>query len=65
LFHTAGRGATGLALASALFLAPTATVRAQEDGQQTVLDTEVTEILHKEADPIFIAAGLDHCGALV
>ncbi len=59
LFHTAGRGATGLALASALFLAPTATVRAQEDGQQTVLDTEVTEILHKEADPIFIAAGLD------
>jgi predicted Zn-dependent protease len=59
LYQAAGRGAIGAALASSIFLAPAATVRAQEDGQQTVLDTEVTEILHKECDPIFLAAGLD------
>jgi predicted Zn-dependent protease len=35
--------------------------RAQDDGDtETILrDTEIEEILHKESDPVFIAAGLD------
>jgi predicted Zn-dependent protease len=59
LYQAAGRGAIAVALASSIFLAPAATVNAQVDGQDTVLDTEVNEILHKECDPIIIAAGLD------
>jgi len=58
LYEAAGRGAIGVALASSIFLTPAATVQAQDDNQ-TVLDTEVNEILHKECDPIFLAAGLD------
>jgi predicted Zn-dependent protease len=59
LYQAAGRTAMAAALASSICLAPTATVQAQADDQQTVLDTEVNEILHKECDPIFLAAGLD------
>src|SRR5665213_2893302 len=35
--------------------------RAQEDGDSTSLirDTEIEEILHEDADPIFIAAGIN------
>ncbi len=34
--------------------------RAQDDDSETILrDTEIEEILHKDADPVFIAAGLD------
>jgi predicted Zn-dependent protease len=46
-----------LAVANSLY-APVA--RAQDDDQETLIrDTEVEEILHLEADPIYIAAGLD------
>ena len=34
-------------------------VRAQEDSVSVIRDTEVEEILHQDADPIFAAAGLD------
>jgi predicted Zn-dependent protease len=33
--------------------------RAQEAAPSLILDTEIEEILHQEADPIFVAAGLD------
>jgi len=47
------------ALALASLYAPVA--RAQDDGDsETILrDTEIEEILHKDADPVFVAAGLD------
>ena len=38
----------------------TPVARAQSDDAETMLrDTEIEEILHKDADPVFIAAGLD------
>ena len=46
-------------LSAASLLAPAA--RAQEDSSQMSLirDTEIEEILHREADPIFLAAGIN------
>jgi len=51
--------AAGMALLAALSLyAPVA--RAQDDDSETILrDTEIEEILHRDADPVFIASGLD------
>ena len=38
----------------------TPVARAQTDDAETILrDTEIEEILHKDSDPIFVAAGLD------
>ena len=47
-----------LAMISAL-LAPISAARAQDAPIQLIRDTEVEEILHKDADPIFRAAGID------
>jgi predicted Zn-dependent protease len=49
------------AIAVALLLAtPPPPVRAQAEGGVSIIrDTEIEAILHEEADPIFIAAGLD------
>jgi predicted Zn-dependent protease len=48
-----------MALLSALSLY-TPVARAQSDDTETILrDTEIEEILHQDADPIFVAAGLD------
>ena len=33
--------------------------RAQDGPPSLILDTEIEDILHQEADPIFLAAGLD------
>jgi predicted Zn-dependent protease len=49
---------TGLAFVAALSAA--APALAQADGQVSIVrDTEIEAILHQEADPIFVAAGLD------
>ncbi len=46
--------------AVAMVLAPATPVRAQEEPPVSLIrDTEIEAILHHEADPIFIAAGLD------
>ena len=46
---------------AALYAPVTAPIaQAQDQDSQTILrDTEIEEILHKEADPVFVAAGLD------
>ena len=50
-------GAAALLAAVSLY-APVA--RAQDDGQESIIrDTEIEEILHQDADPIFLAAGID------
>ncbi|MGH7022975.1 MAG: M48 family metalloprotease [Caulobacteraceae bacterium] len=49
----------GLGLVLALAGAPLMRVFAQDAPVSIVRDTEIEEILHQEADPIFIAAGLD------
>jgi predicted Zn-dependent protease len=48
---------SALALLAAT-LAPTAPAQAQ-DGPSLIRDTEIEEILHRDADPLFAAAGLD------
>jgi predicted Zn-dependent protease len=58
LYRSVGRAAVIAATASSVLLAPAAT-QAQDEAPTTVLDTEISAILHKECDPIFIAAGLD------
>ena len=45
-----------------MLMAPVARLNAQESDSgvgDTILDTEINEILHKEFDPVFAAAGLD------
>jgi predicted Zn-dependent protease len=60
LYRGVGRAAMFAAVASSVLLVPATTVQAQQDdAQTTVLDTEINDILHKECDPIFVAAGLD------
>jgi predicted Zn-dependent protease len=47
-------------LGAALLLTPTARAMAQDQGGVSIIrDTEIEEILHEDADPIFVAAGLD------
>jgi predicted Zn-dependent protease len=56
------RAATAVALAAvaAMLFAPAGPARAQADGGVSIIrDTEIEEILHQDADPIFVAAGLD------
>jgi predicted Zn-dependent protease len=50
-------GAGALAAAAVTPLASVA--QAQDAPPRTIEDTEIDEILHKECDPVFIAAGLD------
>jgi len=45
-------------LCVSLLLRPDA-VRAQDAGETLIRDTEIEEILHKDADPILVAAGID------
>jgi predicted Zn-dependent protease len=50
----------GRAVMAAAILLPTAPSFAQQEpGVSIIRDTEIEEILHHEADPIFVAAGLD------
>ncbi|HEY7851920.1 MAG TPA: M48 family metalloprotease [Caulobacteraceae bacterium] len=50
----------GVLAALALAAAPLAPATAQSNGGVSIVrDTEIEEILHQEADPIFVAAGLD------
>jgi predicted Zn-dependent protease len=54
------RSAAGSLALAALLAAPALPVRAQDQtGVSIVRDTEIEEILHEDADPIFAAAGLD------
>ena len=55
--RTTGSALSALALLAAVF-APVAPARAQ-DGPSLIRDTEIEEILHRDADPIYAAAGLD------
>ena len=60
--HRLVHGAASLSAAGMVLATPAAGVHAQEGGNhepQTILDTEITEILHQECDPVFKAAGLD------
>lgn len=53
-----GVAVASLALTTGL-LAPATAVHAQDQPPSFIRDTEVEEILHEDADPIFVAAGLD------
>jgi predicted Zn-dependent protease len=58
--RSVGRAAMSAAAASSVLLAPVSVVRADtSEAPSTILDTEITDILHKECDPVFAAAGLD------
>ena len=59
--RAASHAVLSLGVAGGLLLAPVAAADAQEgpSQDQTVLDTEINDILHKEFDPVFAAAGLD------
>jgi predicted Zn-dependent protease len=49
-----------MALLAALSLyGPVAWAQSEDDSETILRDTEIEEILHQDADPIFIAAGLD------
>lgn len=56
-----GKLATGAAalLAVLSLYAPAARAQDDEDSASIIRDTEIEEILHQDADPIFAAAGLD------
>lgn len=54
-FRTAGL----LAALSATFVTSVAPAHAQQRGPTLLRDTEIEEILHREADPLFAAAGLN------
>jgi len=51
--------ASGLALALALAGAAPAFAQSDDQPVSIVRDTEIEAILHQEADPIFVAAGID------
>ena len=61
--HGVAHAALSLVCASAMLAAPLAQAQSNMDSssedQQPVLDTEMNDILHKEFDPVFKAAGLD------
>lgn len=56
--RSASRIVLGLALAVSLIVRP-GLAAAQEQGETLIRDTEIEEILHKDAAPIFQAAGID------
>ena len=51
--------ATGMALVTALSLYAPVAVAQDSDSVTILRDTEIEEILHRDADPVFIASGLD------
>ena len=54
--------ASSLSVAGALLFAPVGAANAQQgetSPSEVVLDTEINDILHKEFDPVFLAAGLN------
>ena len=55
---TFGAGLSALALLTAV-MAPISAAHAQDGGISLIRDTEIEEILHRDADPIYAAAGLD------
>jgi predicted Zn-dependent protease len=55
---SASRQALTAALTLSLVLSPVAAA-AQAPGESLIRDTEIEEILHRDADPIFVAAGID------
>jgi predicted Zn-dependent protease len=57
LGRSTGSALSALALLTAV-LAPVAPAQAQE-GPSLIRDTEIEEILHRDADPLYAAAGLD------
>lgn len=57
VFRHAALGAG--ALATAMVLPLSSVANAQETQPRTIEDTEINDILHRECDPIFAAAGLD------
>ena len=57
--RTTSRFALTLALAASLVLRPGLAAAQQAGGESLIRDTEIEEILHKDADPIFRAAGFD------
>lgn len=56
--RSVSRFALAAVLGSSLAIHP-APARAQDDGVSLIRDTEIEEILHRDADPILIAAGMD------
>jgi len=56
-----GLGRIAATMSMAMMLTwPAAPARAQDDGGVSIIrDTEIEAILHQDADPIFVAAGLD------
>ena len=61
-FRTGLARTTAALGAAAVALAPVAAAAQGEPKLQIIRDTEIEEIIHQEADPIFIAAGLDPKG---
>ena len=53
------RRAVATLAAGAVALTPLAAWAQRAKGPQVIRDTEIEEIIHAEADPVFIAAGLD------
>ena len=63
-FGRMGQAAIGVAAALATLITPLPTVYAQDEGGagpqlSLIRDTEIEAILHQDADPVFIAAGID------
>ncbi len=52
-------GRAALCAATALWAALAAPVQAAEPRVQLIRDTEIEEIIHRECDPVFIAAGIN------
>ncbi|MFX8942023.1 hypothetical protein ABTN11_20215, partial [Acinetobacter baumannii] len=50
-------GAGALATVLTAAIAPVA--HAQQQAPRTIEDTEINDILHRECDPVFVAAGLN------
>lgn len=59
--RSSGRLALAIALAASFVLRP-GVVFAQQQGESLIRDTEIEEILHRDADPLFTAAGIDPKG---
>lgn len=56
-FRSVSRFAVAIGLASSLLA--TATPAFAQEGESLIRDTEIEEILHKDADPILVAAGIE------
>jgi predicted Zn-dependent protease len=61
--RSVSRIALALTLAASFVLRPG--LAAAQEGESLIRDTEIEEILHKDADPIFLAAGIDPKGVQI